>query len=95
VLTCARPLIHSAAMEAESLPDIPFGQWLSAKAVGAHFSLNEESVYRWRGQGMIPDRFVRFRSKRNFLFHPLVIDHLKTFFARANSHARKVSPKTV
>jgi len=81
-------------MDAESLPDLPLEQWLSAKAVGAHFSLSEESVYRWRGQAMIPDRFVRFRSKRNFLFHPLVIDHLKETFAKAHAPARKVSPKT-
>jgi len=63
------------------LPNIPYERWLTAKDVAAHFALCEKSAYRWRDEGRIPHRFVKFCGTHRLLFHPHVIPFLEEYFA--------------
>jgi hypothetical protein len=66
------------------LPNLPFEQWLSPKELAGRFFLNEESAYRWRTEGLIPEHFVRFRGTRLLMFHPKAIEHLQEIFRKAH-----------
>jgi hypothetical protein len=66
------------------LPNLPFEQWLTPKELAGRFFLNEESAYRWRTEGLIPERYVRFRGTRLLMFHPKAIEHLEAIFRKAH-----------
>lgn len=64
------------------LPNLPYERLLSAKQVGAEFGVNEDTVLRWWHQGLptgreIPDKFIKRRGFKDYLFHPEVIHFIK------------------
>jgi hypothetical protein len=68
-----------------ALPEVPFDKWLTAKQLAAHFGgLDEQSAYRWVSEDRVPERFIRFRGMRQYLFHPAVIAHLEELFKRSH-----------
>lgn len=59
-------------------------EWLTAKQLADHFGRDQNSAYRWRQEGHIPDKFVRFAGFREMFFHPDVVRHLETLFMEAH-----------
>lgn len=68
-------------MQTELAP-LPYDRWLTAKQLAAEFSLNEESAYRWRDSGIVPERFVKYCGSRRLLFHPETVRWLEVYFSR-------------
>jgi predicted site-specific integrase-resolvase len=56
-------------------------EWLTAKALAAHFGLNEESAYRWHSEGMIPREMIRYCGTRRIRFDPKAKKWLEEKFA--------------
>lgn len=61
----------------------PQTEWICAKEVAAHFMVTDDSVYRWRDCGVIPQEMVRFCGRRRMLFSSAVLDHLEREFSRS------------
>jgi Helix-turn-helix domain len=70
-------------VEHSALSEVAFEKWLTAKQVAAHFGLGESSAYHWVNEGRIPERFIRYRGMRQYLFHPDLLLHLKKLFQRS------------
>jgi hypothetical protein len=55
---------------------------LSAKQLGSHFSVDQDTVYLWRQGGLIPESFVRFAGKRKLRFSSDIIPFLEAEFRK-------------
>ncbi|HEV2207332.1 MAG TPA: hypothetical protein VG167_01040 [Verrucomicrobiae bacterium] len=53
---------------------------LSAAQVAAHFTVDRETVYRWRQEGLIPESLVHRAGLRKLSFDAAVIPHLEARF---------------
>jgi len=67
--------------EQQELTLPPITEWLTAKALAAHFGLNEESAYRWHDAGLIPQGLIRYCGTRRLRFHPATREALEKKFA--------------
>jgi hypothetical protein len=72
----ATPAIPPAAPA--NLP--PASQLLSAKELGDRFGKSKFAVYRWINEGLIPERFLHYRGKREMLISVEVVEHLRAAF---------------
>jgi hypothetical protein len=65
------------------LTPVPDERMLSAKQVGAEFGVSEDAVLAWWHNGLpqncgdIPEKFVRRRGFKDYLFHPAVLDYIR------------------
>jgi hypothetical protein len=64
------------------LPDLPFEKWLNSKQVGGEFGVNEDTILHWWHVGLptgknIPEKFMRRRGFKDYLFHPKVIEFIR------------------
>ena len=65
------------------LSPLPYERLLGAKQVGAEFGVSEDAVLAWvhhglpRGCGKLPEKFIRRRGFKDFLFHPAVLDYIR------------------
>jgi len=62
------------------LPELAIEQWLSPKEVAGHFGLSPFSAYRWIGEGLIPEKYVRCCGMWRLRLHPAVIPILQKKF---------------
>ena len=65
-----------------SLPEVPIGQWLSAKQVAAEFGVDEDTILRWWHGGLptgrdIPREYHRRWGFFRHLFHPQIIEFIR------------------
>lgn len=67
--------------------DCPIDKYLSPKEVAGHFDLSPFSAYRWIGEGIVPENYVRRCGKSRLRLHPSIIPLLEEKFAGARSNA--------
>ena len=81
--------VSQDCVEHHALPEVPIEQYLSAKELAAHFGgLDEQSAYRWRSNGIIPQKYIKKFGNRNYKFHPAVTSFLENKFAETHSRPR-------
>jgi hypothetical protein len=79
-------LLDQVLPEHPALPELPIEQWLTTAQLAAHFGgLDAQSAYRWLGQGIIPESYIKKCGKRRRKFHPAVIPVLEKIFAASHS----------
>lgn len=60
-------------------PGKPF-LWLTPKQLGDQFNVDRDTVYRWRQEGIIEDRFVKFGGLRKLLISAEAVPVLEARF---------------
>ena len=71
----------------QPITDRPIEEYLSPKEVAGHFGLSPFSAYRWIGEGIVPENYVRRCGKSRLRLHPSVIPLLEEKFAGAHDNA--------
>jgi len=88
--------VSQGCVEHHALPEVLIGKYLSAKELATCFGgLDEQSAYRWRSNGIIPQKYVKKFGKRNYKFHPAVTSFLENKFAEAHSRPRAARMRPV
>ncbi len=54
--------------------------WLTPKQVGHQFNVDRDTVYRWRQEGLIEDKFVKFAGLRKILISAQAVPILEAHF---------------
>jgi len=57
---------------------------LSSEQLSSHFAVSVSTVYRWREEGIIDDKFVRRAGRRKFRFSADLISHLEAEFRKGH-----------
>ncbi len=76
---------HTGAKDGGLLA-VSWGQMLCAKEIAAEFGMHENTVYRWLHEVPptgrdIPREYVRRRGFPDYLFHPAVLDYIRSEMA--------------
>jgi len=69
---------HPGVAAPGTLP--PASSLLTSKELGGRFGKSQFTVYRWIDEGLIPERFVHYRGKREILINVEAVEHLRTAF---------------
>jgi len=86
---CAPPSVTTARGEAPQAPRAavaaparlpPAANLLTAKELGGRFGKSQFTVYRWINEGLIPERLLHYRGKREMLISIEALDYLRTAF---------------
>src|SRR5208282_1652705 len=78
-----------------ALPDVPIEHWLSAKAVGSEFGVNEDTILRWWSRGLptgqrIPGEYHRQHGHHRHLFHAQIVSFIREQQALLDQRAAEV-----
>jgi hypothetical protein len=56
--------------------------WLTVAQLAREFGVNEDSICRWKKQGLIPAKYWRLRGLRAYEFKAATVPYLRKHFAK-------------